>query len=56
MNALKTGGLPEADKSTAEALSLARLNDIATGQRMALVIWANLSKVMEQQAQNNIAR
>lgn len=56
MQSLATAGLPKEDESTMQARAQATLDAINAAQQRALNIWVNLGKVMEQQAQNNLAR
>lgn len=56
MQSLATAGPPKADESTMQARAQATLDAINNAQQRVLNIWTNLGKVMEQQAQNNLAR
>lgn len=56
MNSLTTAGLSKADDSTYQQKALANFEAMNAAQQRMLNIWLNLGKVMEQQAQNNIAR
>lgn len=56
MNALTTGGQPEADASTLQAAANQTLKLINDGQNRVIAIWEEWGRVVQQEAQNRLAR